>query len=223
MPTDIAAAIVPKSDQLNADDLIAGPIVVRLGRTRVSPGSEQPVSVEIEDVTGVPRKPWRPCKTMLRLLTEAWGTSDADQWIGRYVRLVRDPSVKYGGSEVGGIRVSGLSDIARDFTAQLTVTRGKRAPYRVEKLTAPAPQRQTAKAPAEPPADPLAGFRAHLTRLTLTPDDVIAWLASMGVDAAALTSDERRQWVADLTDPAGPARTDYATWLASRATDGGAK
>ena len=219
MPTDIAAAIVPKSDQLNADDLIAGPITVRLGRTRVSPGSEQPVSVEIEDVAGVPRKPWRPCKTMLRLLTEAWGTSDADQWIGRHVRLVRDPSVKYGGSEVGGIRVSGLSDIARDFTAQLTVTRGKRAPYRVEKLTLNAPQRQ----PATAPADPLAGFRARLTRLTLEPDDVFMWLASMEISAAVLTSDDRRQWIADLTDPAGPARTDYAAWLAARATEGGAK
>lgn len=219
MPTDIAPAIVPKSDQLNADDLIAGPIVVRLGRTHFARGSEQPVSVEIEDVAGVPRKPWRPCKTMLRLLTEAWGTSDADQWMGRYVRLVRDPSVKYGGAEVGGIRVSGLSDIAAGFTAQLTVTRGKRAPYRVEKLTAPAPQRQ----PANASSDPLAGFRAHLARLNVSPDDVIAWLASMGVDAAALISDERRQWVADLTDPAGPARTDYAAWVAARATEGGAK
>ena len=40
---------------------------------------------------------------------------------------------------------------------------------------------------------------------------------------AALTSDERRQWVADLTDPNGEARTDYAAWLAARVTEGGAK
>lgn len=204
MPTDIAAAIVPKSDQLNADDLIAGPIVVRLGRTHFTRGGEQPVSVEIEDVAGVPRKPWRPCKTMLRLLTEAWGTSDADQWMGRYVRLVRDPSVKYGGAEVGGIRVSGLSDIARDFTAQLTVTRGKRAPYRVEKLTLNAPQRSPAQdAPQDWRGPAVAALGKHGIAMT----DAVAKCGGRGVND---WTDEDRATLRAMVE-------------AARATEGGAK
>jgi hypothetical protein len=218
MPTDIAFAIVPKSDQINADDLIAGPIVVRLGRCKAVKVGEQPVEIDIEDVTGTFRKPWRPCKTMLRLMTEAWQSSDADTWRGRYVRLVRDPSVRFGGSEVGGIRVSGLSDIPGNMTAQVTVSKGKRAPYRVEKLTPPAPASTSTAAQRATDSDPLAGFRAHLTRLTLDPAAVIEWIATLGQDAAALSPDDRRGWVIDLTDPDGSARTDYAAWLASRST-----
>lgn len=196
MPTDIAFAIVPKSDQLNADDLIAGPITVRLGRARVAPGGEQPVSIDVEDVTGTPRKPWRPCKSMLRLLTEAWGTSDADQWIGRYVRLVRDPSVKYGGSEVGGIRVSGLSDVPANFTAQLTVTRSKRAPYRVEKLTSPA----STTRPQPSDADPLAGLRTRLTSAGINAQDALNYADAVGMPLG--TADERKALFTALTTDA---------------------
>jgi hypothetical protein len=43
--------------------------------------------------------------------------------------LYRDPAVRFGGQDVGGIRVSHLSHIEKRITLALTVTRGRRAPY----------------------------------------------------------------------------------------------
>lgn len=126
---NVGATIAPKSDQLNADDLIAGPITVRI--VSVTHGNaECPIRVNIEG-----RLPYYPCKSMRRVLVSAWG-EDGAAYAGRYMTLYRDPEVKYGGIKVGGIRISHLSDIPTDMFMALTVTRGKRAEYKVSKLDA---------------------------------------------------------------------------------------
>jgi hypothetical protein len=132
---DITATLAPKSDQLNSDDLIAGPRTITV--TKVSAGSvEQPVAIAFE---GDNNKPWYPCKSMRRVLVAAWG-ADSSQYIGRRVTLFRDPSVTYGSIQVGGIRVSHLSHLDGPLSIALTVTRQKRTPYRVQPLAAaPAP------------------------------------------------------------------------------------
>lgn len=130
MTHDMTRVIEPKSDQINADDFMAGPKTFRIKGVSITPGSEQPVSIALED-----SKPWRPCKSMNRLLVAAWG-SDAKEYAGRSVTLYRDPKVKWGGMEVGGIRVSHLSHIERDMVLALTMTKGKRAPYTVKPLKA---------------------------------------------------------------------------------------
>jgi len=122
--------IEPKSDQLNYDDLLGGPVTVRV--TGVKRGSkEQPVIVELDDNV----RPFKPCKSMRRVLIAAWGERGAD-WIGRSMTLYGDSTVKYGGVEVGGIRISHLSHIDKALHIALTVTRGKRAPFIVYPLTA---------------------------------------------------------------------------------------
>lgn len=78
---------------------------------------------------------------MSRCLVAAWGP-DAKAYIGRSVTLYRDPKVKWGGMEVGGIRISHLSHIERDMVMALTATKGKRAPYTVKPLTNPAPSQK---------------------------------------------------------------------------------
>ena len=138
---NVGATIAPKSDQLNADDLIAGPITVRI--VSVTHGnSESPIRVNIEG-----RMPYYPCKSMRRVLVAAWG-EDGAPYAGRYMTLYRDPEVKYGGIKVGGIRISHLSDIGADMYMALTVTRGKRAEYTVQRLNIQAP---AAKAPKPKP------------------------------------------------------------------------
>lgn len=125
---DIAPYIKAKSDQLNADDLIGGPIDVKI--MGVKQGSrEQPVIIEIDG----DNQPFKPCKTVLRVLTKAWGV-DAGNWVGRMMRLYCDPTVMYAGVKVGGIRVSHLSDISSDLELMVTATRGKRKPIHVKKL-----------------------------------------------------------------------------------------
>jgi hypothetical protein len=130
MASIIEKAMAPKSDQLNADDLIVGPIDVTI--VDVTGAAENKIAVHI----GNGRQPWKPCKTMLRLLTFCWGSADEAVWIGKSIRLYRDPNVKYGSDTLGGIRVSHASDITETKTAKLTVSRGKREAFTVQPLKA---------------------------------------------------------------------------------------
>lgn len=121
--------IVPKSDQMNADDLIAGPVTITV--TAVSRGTaEQPIKVNYQ---GDNNKPYLPCKSMRRVLIHAW-SDDGHAWAGKSMTLYCDPEVKFGGVKVGGIRISHLSDIPRQLDIALTTTRGKRQPYVVKPL-----------------------------------------------------------------------------------------
>lgn len=123
---DMRAAIAPKSDQLNTDDLISGPRTIRIRDVKIAPG-EQPVSIFFDGDDG---KPWKPCKSMSRVLVAAWGP-DASKYIGRSATLYRDPGVKWAGMAIGGIRVSHLSHMERDMAIALTETRGKKSPFTV--------------------------------------------------------------------------------------------
>lgn len=127
---DMAAAIIPKSDQLNADDLLAGPITIKITGVTVRGGQEQPVSIHYEGDDG---KPYKSCKSMNRVLVTAWGP-DSSQYVGRSLTLYCDPKVKWGGMEVGGIRISHMSDIDSAITMALTVTRANKKPYTVKPL-----------------------------------------------------------------------------------------
>lgn len=93
---DMKKAIEAKSNQLNADDLIGGPITVKI--IGVKEGSkEQPIVIHYQGDSG---KPWLPCKTMCRVLTGAWGL-DGSQYVGKHLTLYRDPDVKWAGEAVG--------------------------------------------------------------------------------------------------------------------------
>jgi hypothetical protein len=132
---DISATIAPKSDQLNADDLIGGPVTVTI--TGVSRGTpDQPVNITTAEFGD--GRPYKPCKSMRRVMVAAWG-ADASTYAGRRMTLYRDGAVRFGGQETGGIRISHMSDIEHKLTIAMTVTRGKRAPYSVEPLVEAAP------------------------------------------------------------------------------------
>jgi hypothetical protein len=136
---NIENTIVPKSDQLNADDLIGGPRTITI--TGVKAGSaEQPVVINYQNDDG---HPYKPGKSMRRVLVAMWG-SEASAYVGRSLTLYRDPDVKFGGMDTGGIRISHATHIDAPFRIALTVTRGKRAPFTVQPLKI---------APAETPPD----------------------------------------------------------------------
>lgn len=127
---NMTQAIVPKSDQLNSDDLIAGPITIKVTEVTIRGGQEQPVSIHYEGDNG---KPYKSCKSMNRVLVAAWG-ADAKEYTGRSMTLYRDPSVKWAGMEVGGIRISHLSHINAPMVMALTATKGSRKPFTVHPL-----------------------------------------------------------------------------------------
>ena len=126
---DMSAVIIPKSDQINADDLLAGPVTIKIESVKVSPGTEQPVSMFFDGST----KAYRPCKSMARVLVSAWG-ADSSKYIGRSLTLYCDPKVKWGGMEVGGIRISHMSDIDSALTLALTMTRANKKPFTVRPI-----------------------------------------------------------------------------------------
>jgi len=129
---DMGAHVAPKSDQLNADDLIAGPRVIKITKVSGTGNADQPVAVYFE---GDNSKPYKPCKGMRRVMIALWG-ADAAQYVGRRLTIYRDEKVVFGGMAVGGIRISHASNIDREMTMALTVTKAKRSPYTVAPLAA---------------------------------------------------------------------------------------
>ena len=126
---DISDTIIPRSDQLNFDDVAVTPITATV--TEVKRGNaEQPVEIHLAETPG---RPFKPSKSMRRVLVAAWG-KDAQQYVGRRLTLFGDPHVKWAGQEVGGIRISHLSHLSQPLRVALTVTRGKREPYTVQPL-----------------------------------------------------------------------------------------
>lgn len=144
----IKETIVPKSDQLNADDLIAGPrtiliTAVKVGEYNPDAKGQQPVDISFEGDKG---RPWKPCKSMRRVLVNLWG-DDAQRYVGRSVTLFRDENVTFGKDAVGGIRISHMSHLEQEMSLSLTMTRGSRKPFKVSPLqeVSNAPDDETVK------------------------------------------------------------------------------
>lgn len=130
---DMRATITPKSDQMNADDLVGGPRTIVIRGVKADPSSkEQPVSVYFE---GDDNKPYKPCKSMRRVMVHVWGP-DASQYTGRSMTLYLDKEVSFGGMRVGGIRISHMSHMDKAETMALTATRASRKPFTVQPLKA---------------------------------------------------------------------------------------
>lgn len=126
---DLTETIAPKSDQLNADDLLAGARTFTIDRVNAGT-AEQPVNVHLVELPG---RPYKPSKTMRRVLVAMWG-KDADVYSGRRLTLYRDPSVRFGKDEVGGIKISHASHLEKPWKGALTSTRGKKAVHTVQPL-----------------------------------------------------------------------------------------
>lgn len=132
---DMTATIAPKSDQLNADDLISGPVTVTIQEV-VQGNAEQPVDVRLIEYPG---RAYRPSKSMRRVMVSAWGP-EAAAYAGRRITLYRNPDITFGRDKVGGIEISHLSHLEKPLTIALTATRGKRKNFTVTPL-AEAPRR----------------------------------------------------------------------------------
>jgi hypothetical protein len=131
---DLTDTIAPNSDQLDSVDFLQGPRTFTI--ERVSKGdTEQPVQIHLVDFP----RPWRPGKSMRRVLVACWG-ADATTYVGRRVQLFCDPKVVFGGQAVGGTRIAALSHIDKAKQVPLLVARGKSAIFTVQPLPdAPAP------------------------------------------------------------------------------------
>ena len=132
---DMRDTIIPKSDQLNSDDLMGGPRTIKITTVARAATAEQPIAVGFENDAG---KPYMPCKSMRRVMVAIWGP-DAAAYVGRSMTLYRDPEVTWGGMAVGGIRISHVSHITEPVTLALTATKKARRPFRVLPLVLDTP------------------------------------------------------------------------------------
>ena len=174
--SDMSAVIVPKSDQLNADDLIAGPITIKITGVAIKGGTEQPIAISFEGDNG---KPYKACKSMCRIMVAAWGP-DSKRYSGRSMTLYRDPAVKWAGMEVGGIRISHMSDIEAPLTMALTQTRANRKPFTVKPLKNPAARS------AEAAVSPLSAGPATDAAGPIDTAPIAKAFAAIGIDKTAL-------------------------------------
>lgn len=128
---DMAQFVEAKSDQLNADDLIGGPRTVTITRVTGNDG-DQPVSIFYQGDNG---KPFKPCKTIRRVLLGVWGRH-AQEYVGRSMTLYRDDNVTFGGLNVGGIRISHMSNIDQKTLVVVNKSKGKKVGMEVLPLAA---------------------------------------------------------------------------------------
>jgi hypothetical protein len=129
--TTLAEALAPKSDQLNADDLIPGPRTIMITSAKIVKSERQMrITLGYEGDNG---KPFKPCKTMGRAMVLVWAIPDEgyeQHFIGKSIRVYRDPDVKFGDQgAVGGIRISHMSHIDKAAHVKLTVSQGQKREF----------------------------------------------------------------------------------------------
>jgi hypothetical protein len=128
MNIDLTESIAPKSDQLDAIDLISGPRTFTIERVTAN-NADQPFNFHLREFPRV----WRPGKSMRRVIVKAWGPN-ADNYAGKRVTLYCDETVRFGNDVIGGTRISHMSGIDKKLSVPLIVKRGKSAMYTVEPL-----------------------------------------------------------------------------------------
>lgn len=180
---DLSTTIAPKSDQLNADDLIGRPsLTIKVTKVSLCKEPEQPIAINFEGDGG---KPYKPGKSMRRVLVMVWG-SDGNAYVGRSMRLFRDEKVLFGGQAVGGIRISHMSHIDKDVTMALTASKSNRRPFTVH----PLPAETTDGKPKF--ADWLATYRTRLSAAT-SAEHLTALMSSDDTAAATRNKGSEKQ------------------------------
>ena len=180
---DISPSIVPNSTQLNADDLMAGPVTVTI--ESVTKGTlEQPVNVNLKEFPG---RAYRPSKSMRRVMVVAWG-AEASEYEGHQLTLYRNPEIVFGGKAVGGIEISHMSHISAPIKVALTTTRGKRKDFTV--LPADSDVRVVYAKEAPPVQDPVL---VNEWLETIRDASTLAQLEAAwhGINAAGIAKDPR--------------------------------
>lgn len=149
MTGDMTAVIAPRSDQLNAEDLIAGTKTIKITSVDVKVGAkEQPVTVHYEGENG---KPFKPCKTVCKIMARVWQSEDSKTYVGKSMVLFRDPKVRFGADETGGIRVSHMSHIDKITKVTVLKTKGKYDTHAIAPI--PGGEKKAERASEEPAPD----------------------------------------------------------------------
>jgi len=125
---DFAGTTKAKSDQINAVDLVGGPVACRITGIRATGAADQPIAVSVD----AHAQPWKPSKTFRRVLLLLWPGTQPEEWIGRDVVLWCDPDITWAGEKVGGVAISHASHISGRQVYKLAESKSKRKTIIVE-------------------------------------------------------------------------------------------
>ncbi len=171
MDLDMTESLAPKSDQLDAVDLVGGPRTFTIESVSRH-NAEQPFNFHLADFPRV----WRPGKSMRRVIAAAWGANAAN-YAGQRVTLYCDNSVEFGGAAVGGSRISHMSGIDKPLKVPLLIKKGRSAIFTVQPLP-DAPKPATPTTPRD--------WRTEAAALTGNTDA----LRALWIDAKAQGADD---------------------------------
>jgi hypothetical protein len=185
---DFSETIIAKSDQLNAAD-IAGSITIKITDAKQLETKDQPVHIFYE---GGGNRPWKPCLTMCRVMALVWG-SKVDLK-GRQITLICDPTVTWGGAEVGGIRLTHMSHMPNDkqVVIPVRVSRHKVAKYTV----LPLKTTDSAPKPEQTPEAPQELLEAGESAASQGVESYKAWLTTLDEEIKPLIRHKHTEWTA---------------------------
>ena len=173
--TELQQCAAAKSDQIDADNLIGGITMdVTIKAVQRGPSNEQPLQLVLEETD----KFYRPSKTYRRALIGCFGDEPAG-WVGKRLRLIRNPDTMFGGVKVGGVEVSHAS-IEAPMVFMLQAKRGKKSAVSIDVI--PAPQK-----PVPMPAkvkEAAAALKPH-AKGTISGDPLEGDLTGIGPDRPA--------------------------------------
>lgn len=161
---DITDTLKADSTQLNAIDFPPGTSrTYTVESVRVVPSAkDRPVNIRLaEDPDG---REFRPSKGMRRILAACWGP-DSDTWVGRRFTVYADPSVRYAGKSIGGLKVSHVSHI--DVAKKL-------------------PLRESESVTTIHTVQPLVEATPTVEPIEVRIDKAVKWFASKNVPASSL-------------------------------------
>lgn len=120
-----------------------------------------------------------PCLTMRKVIGAIW-PDDFEEYKGRQITIYRDPTVKFGPDETGGVRISHMSGIDKTVSLAVLEKRGKR-----KKLTI---------FPLEVPSSP--------PKPTTTRDPIIdrAEMQRQADAAKEMSPEEKKEWWGKLNE-----------------------
>lgn len=208
---DLGPLTAAKVDRVTGDNLIAGPRTITITSVEGEVYEGKPIaSLGFDGDEGMP---YKPCKTMLRLIAAVWGPRTS-QWVGKSMTLYRDPAVTFGALATGGVRISHMSDMDGDASVILTLKKGKKGAVKVSPLRVT----QQRQAPATEQHNPETGevidkaaqwADSTLERInTVSSREDLALLQTESAKALAKLSAQRPE-LSERVNTAFLARLDY--------------
>lgn len=129
--SDMTLTTAPKVDQLTFDHFPDGiERTIRITSVDLTPGVDQPCVVHYEGENGLP---YKPGLSMRRVMVHVWG-KETSAYVGQSLKLYGDPKIKFGGLELGGVRISHMTGIQKPVTMALTLTKANKKPFTVRPL-----------------------------------------------------------------------------------------